>query len=78
MKKLNFKFYFFFQQINSYDGNLTLYITFESDQEPSEQAEAIIIGNGITLIWKEPISLQSGKEQVNITGSSMAKCQKVN
>ena len=51
-------------QIHSYDGNLTLKITFDSEEPPSEPAEAIIVGNGITLIWKKPSMLQPINEQV--------------
>ena len=54
-------------QIHSYDGNLTLKITFDSEEPPSEPAEAIIVGNGITLIWKKPNMLQPINEQVGGT-----------
>ena len=56
-------------QIHSYDGNLTLKITFDSEEPPSEPAEAIIVGNGITLIWKKPSMLQPINEQVSKTSS---------
>ena len=54
-------------QIHSYDGNLTLKITFDSEEPPSEPAEAIIVGNGITLIWKKPSMLKPINEQVGGT-----------
>ena len=56
-------------QIHSYDGNLTLKITFDSEEPPSEPAEAIFVGNGITLIWKKPSMLQPINEQVSKTSS---------
>ena len=51
-------------KVNSYDGNLTLIMKIKSKSSPTETVEASIIGNGITLIWKDPELIQPEIEQV--------------
>ena len=53
-------------KINSYDGNLTMIMKIKSKSSPTETVEASLIGNGITLIWKDPVLLQPEIEQVLI------------
>ena len=53
-------------KVNSYDGNLTLIMRIKSKSSPTETVEASIIGNGITLIWKDPELIQPEIEQVLI------------